>query len=47
MNLFRGKAVTQENFPYPLNLSAEQRETLNMIIGPTEKFLLEVNDVNK
>lgn len=47
MNLFRGKAVTEENFPYPLNLNPEQRETLNMIVGPIEKFLVEVNDVNK
>uniref|UniRef100_A0A1I7WRI3 Very long-chain specific acyl-CoA dehydrogenase, mitochondrial n=1 Tax=Heterorhabditis bacteriophora TaxID=37862 RepID=A0A1I7WRI3_HETBA len=47
MNLFRGKAVTEQVFPYPLNLDSDRKETLSMILGPTEKFLDEVNDVNK
>ncbi|VDP34118.1 unnamed protein product [Heligmosomoides polygyrus] len=47
MNLFRGRAVTEQIFPYPLKLSDDQRETLHMILGPTEKFLEEVNDVVK
>ncbi|KAK5978148.1 Very long-chain specific acyl-CoA dehydrogenase [Trichostrongylus colubriformis] len=47
MNLFRGRAVTDQIFPYPLNLDEDQRETLHMILGPTEKFLEEVNDVVK
>ncbi|KAK6047407.1 acyl-CoA dehydrogenase family member 9 [Cooperia oncophora] len=44
MNLFRGRAVTDQIFPYPLKLDDDQRETLHMILGPTEKFLEEVND---
>uniref|UniRef100_A0A0K0D3E4 Very long-chain specific acyl-CoA dehydrogenase, mitochondrial n=1 Tax=Angiostrongylus cantonensis TaxID=6313 RepID=A0A0K0D3E4_ANGCA len=47
MNLFRGRAVTDQAFPYPLNLDDDRRETLHLIIGPTEKFLEEVNDVVK
>ncbi|PIO71078.1 acyl-CoA dehydrogenase family member 9 [Teladorsagia circumcincta] len=47
MNLFRGRAVTDQIFPYPLKLDDDQRETLHMILGPTEKFLEEVNDVVK
>jgi len=44
MNLFRGRAVVEQVFPYPLNLNEERRETLQMVLGPTEKFLTEVND---
>ncbi|KAH7722958.1 Protein ACDH-12 a [Aphelenchoides avenae] len=44
MNLFRGRATTEQIFPYPLELSEDRRETLQMILGPTEKFLEEVND---
>ncbi|KAJ1349803.1 hypothetical protein KIN20_005457 [Parelaphostrongylus tenuis] len=47
MNLFRGLAVTDQVFPYPLNLDDDRRETLHLILGPTEKFLEEVNDVVK
>ncbi|VDM59188.1 unnamed protein product [Angiostrongylus costaricensis] len=47
MNLFRGRAVTDQAFPYPLNLDDDRRETLQLIIRPTEKFLEEVNDVVK
>ncbi|CAJ0931885.1 unnamed protein product, partial [Mesorhabditis belari] len=47
MNIFRGKAQLDNVFPYPLNLSSDQRETLNMIVDPTEKFLTEVNDLLK
>ncbi|KAK0393344.1 hypothetical protein QR680_000161 [Steinernema hermaphroditum] len=47
MNLFRGKANLKQVFPYPVDLNDERRETLNMILGGTEKFLEEVNDVVK
>ncbi|PAV63024.1 hypothetical protein WR25_09069 isoform A [Diploscapter pachys] len=47
MNLFRGKAVLDQVFPYPLNLDSDRKETLQMIIGPTEKFLQEVNNTDK
>ncbi|CAK5069536.1 unnamed protein product [Meloidogyne enterolobii] len=44
MNLFLGKAVLGQVFPYPLNLDDERREMLQMVLAPTEKFLEEVND---
>lgn len=44
MNLFRGRCNLEHVFPYPLNLTEDRRETLDMILGPTEKFLEEVND---
>ncbi|KAL6733870.1 hypothetical protein Aduo_004477 [Ancylostoma duodenale] len=47
MNLFRGRAVIDQVFPYPLKLDDDRRETLHLITGPVEKFLEEVNDVNK
>ncbi|GMS85400.1 hypothetical protein PENTCL1PPCAC_7575, partial [Pristionchus entomophagus] len=47
MNLFRGKAKVDQVFPYPLNLDEERKETLQMILDPTAKFLNEVNDVVK
>ncbi|KAK5978147.1 Very long-chain specific acyl-CoA dehydrogenase [Trichostrongylus colubriformis] len=47
MNLFRGQAVNDQVFPYPLKLDDDQRETLHMFITPTEKFFEEVNDVVK
>ncbi|CAI2343339.1 unnamed protein product [Caenorhabditis sp. 36 PRJEB53466] len=47
MNLFRGKAVSEQVFPYPLKLTDEQKETLGMVMSPLEKMLAEVNDVVK
>ncbi|VDM70381.1 unnamed protein product [Strongylus vulgaris] len=47
MNLFRGRAVIDQVFPYPLRLDEDRRETLHLIAGPMEKFLMEVNDVAK
>ncbi|CAJ0567467.1 unnamed protein product, partial [Mesorhabditis spiculigera] len=47
MNIFRGKAQLENVFPYPLNLNEDQKETLNMIVEPTEKFLSEVNNLLK
>ncbi|KAK6733561.1 hypothetical protein RB195_017359 [Necator americanus] len=47
MNLFRGRAVIDQVFPYPLTLDEDHRETLHLIVGPVEKFLEEVNDVAK
>lgn len=34
MNLFRGRASVEQIFPYPLNLSEDRKETLQMILGP-------------
>lgn len=47
MNLFRGKFNCSNVSPYPLNLDSDQKETLQMVLSPTEKFLTEVNDVFK
>ncbi|XP_071085182.1 very long-chain specific acyl-CoA dehydrogenase, mitochondrial-like [Haliotis cracherodii] len=47
MNLFRGKIQTDQVFPFPEVLSAEQQETLQMLIDPTAKFFEEVNDALK
>lgn len=38
MNIFLGKAVTEQVLPYPNYLTSEQLETLEMLLNPTEKF---------
>uniref|UniRef100_A0A0K0DXU5 Very long-chain specific acyl-CoA dehydrogenase, mitochondrial n=1 Tax=Strongyloides stercoralis TaxID=6248 RepID=A0A0K0DXU5_STRER len=43
-NLFRGKLNLETTFPYPLNLSADRKEMLSMVLGPTENFLKNVNN---
>uniref|UniRef100_A0A0K0FB16 Very long-chain specific acyl-CoA dehydrogenase, mitochondrial n=1 Tax=Strongyloides venezuelensis TaxID=75913 RepID=A0A0K0FB16_STRVS len=43
-NLFRGKLCLDTTFPYPLNLSADRKEMLSMVLGPTENFLKNVNN---
>lgn len=47
MNLFRGLAETSQVFPYPDVLNEEQRDSLSMLVDPTEKFFQEVNDPAK
>lgn len=47
MNLFRGNLVPEQAFPYPNVLNEDQRETLEMLVSPTEKFFSEVNDAAK
>ncbi|KAE9547377.1 hypothetical protein FO519_009411 [Halicephalobus sp. NKZ332] len=44
MNLFRGKANFEQAFPYPVDLTEDRKEMLQMVLGPTEKFLAEIND---
>ena len=44
MNTFLGKHNTSQVFPYPDALSADQKETLQMLVDPTRKFFEEVND---
>ncbi|KAL1492704.1 hypothetical protein ABEB36_010920 [Hypothenemus hampei] len=44
MNLFRGQIEGSQVFPYPNVLTAEQRETLQMLVDPTEKFFTEINN---
>jgi len=43
-NMFRGMVEPAQAFPYPNVLNMEQRETLEMLVPPTEKFMTEVND---
>ncbi|CAG2056618.1 unnamed protein product, partial [Timema podura] len=44
MNLFRGVVKGNQVFPYPEPLTDDQRDTVAMLVSPTEKFFLEVND---
>lgn len=44
MNLFLGSTNTEQVFPFPDVLTAEQKETLQMLVDPTQKFFEEVND---
>ncbi|KAF7278814.1 hypothetical protein GWI33_007929 [Rhynchophorus ferrugineus] len=47
MNLFRGQIEARQVFPYPNVLNEEQRDTLQMLIDPCEKFFSEVNNPSK
>lgn len=48
VNMFRGSVVAEQVFPYPDDImSAEQRETLEMLVTPTQKFFEEQNDPAK
>lgn len=47
MNIFRGQVESRQIFPYPNALNYEQRETLQMLVDPTQKFFEEVNDPAK
>lgn len=45
---FRGSVVADQVFPYPDDImTAEQRETLEMLVSPTQKFFEEKNDPAK
>ncbi|CAC5415172.1 ACADVL [Mytilus coruscus] len=47
MNLFRGRVMSDEVFPYPEVLTNEQKEMLQALIDPTAKFFEEQNDALK
>ncbi|XP_052748861.1 very long-chain specific acyl-CoA dehydrogenase, mitochondrial [Galleria mellonella] len=47
LNLFRGRFETAQVFPYPEPLSDDQRQTLQELVPPVEKFFEEVNDPAK
>ncbi|KAF6035974.1 ACADVL [Bugula neritina] len=49
MNIFRGKAVTEQVFPFPAVdvLDEERKETLDALVDPVSKFFEEVNDAAK
>lgn len=44
MNLFVGSSNTSQVFPYPDALTTDQKETLQLLVDPTQKFFEEVND---
>ncbi|CAG7688386.1 unnamed protein product [Allacma fusca] len=46
-NIFRGKIITEQIFPYPDVLSKEQRETLELIVPAVEKFFNDDYDALK
>lgn len=43
-NLFMGEANVTQIFPFPEVLSADQTETLRMLVDPLQRFLTEVNN---
>ncbi|XP_065840926.1 very long-chain specific acyl-CoA dehydrogenase, mitochondrial-like [Oscarella lobularis] len=47
LNLFTGKLVLDEVFPFPEALSEEGKETLGLLVDPLTKFYEEVNDAAK
>lgn len=47
MNIFRGQIEGRQVFPYPDVLNVEQRETLQMLVDPCQKFFEEVNNPAK
>lgn len=47
MNIFRGQIETKQLFPYPNVLNTEQRDTLEMLVDPVNKFFEEVNNPAK
>ncbi|VDN17350.1 unnamed protein product [Gongylonema pulchrum] len=46
-NIFLGKTVSDHVIPYPIDLTDERREMISLIMGPTKKFLEEINDPAK
>lgn len=39
-NFFSGKIEPSQMFPYPNNLTSDQKETLEMIVEPFKKFFV-------
>ncbi|XP_037968496.2 very long-chain specific acyl-CoA dehydrogenase, mitochondrial [Plutella xylostella] len=44
LNLFRGQLQPAQVFPYPEVLSADQKQVLQELVPPVERFFSEVND---
>jgi very long chain acyl-CoA dehydrogenase len=44
VNMFRGIVNTEQVFPFPDVLTPDQRETLEALVDPTDKFFQEQND---
>lgn len=47
MNIFRGKLVSTEVFPYPDVLATDEKELISSLIGPFEKFFSDVNNATR
>ncbi|KAF8770359.1 Very long-chain specific acyl-CoA like protein [Argiope bruennichi] len=47
MSMFKGQVKTEQIFPYPDVLSAEEKSTLEMMIDPPKRFFEEINDPDK
>ena len=47
VNMFRGVVHPEQVFPFADVLTADQKEMLEMLVDPTEKFFKEVNDAAK
>nr|XP_040036219.1 very long-chain specific acyl-CoA dehydrogenase, mitochondrial [Gasterosteus aculeatus aculeatus]XP_040036220.1 very long-chain specific acyl-CoA dehydrogenase, mitochondrial [Gasterosteus aculeatus aculeatus] len=47
VNIFKGQIETAQVFPYPSALNEEQEQFLRELVGPVDKFFLEVNDAAK
>lgn len=47
MNMFRGSAVVDQVFPFPEVMNEEQRETLESLVDPVEKWFYDNVDAAK
>jgi len=47
MNLFRGKLVPDQIFPFPKAINDEELEFVQSLVDPVNKFMVEVNDAAK
>ena len=47
LGIFTGQLHTDQLFPYPDTLSADQLETLRLYVAPTDKMFLEEFDTSK
>ncbi|XP_051874458.1 very long-chain specific acyl-CoA dehydrogenase, mitochondrial-like isoform X2 [Pristis pectinata] len=47
VNIFKGKVITEQVFPFPSVLNSEQLQFLQELVDPVSKFFLEVNDAGE
>ncbi|XP_049318501.1 very long-chain specific acyl-CoA dehydrogenase, mitochondrial [Bactrocera dorsalis] len=47
MNIFRGKMLSAEVFPYPDVLVADEKELILSLVDPFEKFFTEINSASR
>lgn len=46
-NIFRGEVESSEVFPYPYNLTEEQKETVSMVVDPVTRFFTVSNHLRQ